>query len=68
MALEGLQPNCAGVTSPPMKLFYACLIYVVMGAILAAGIVLTVKGSPWLLIISFLVYAITFSKVGCLHH
>jgi hypothetical protein len=51
-----------------MKLFYACLIYVVMGAILAAGIVLTVKGSPWFLIISFLAYVVTFSKVGCLHH
>jgi membrane protein implicated in regulation of membrane protease activity len=51
-----------------MKLFYACLIYVLMGAILAAGVILTVKGSPWLLIISFLAYVVIFAKVGCLHH
>ena len=51
-----------------MKLFYACLVYVLMGAVLAAGIIMAVKGSPWLLIISFLAYLIIFSKVGCLHH
>jgi hypothetical protein len=49
-----------------MKLILAVATYLVMGAILALGIVLAVKGSIWLLALGFLAFAIIFGKVGCL--
>jgi hypothetical protein len=50
-----------------MKLILAAGIYLVMGAVLALGIVLAVKGTIWFLIISFLVFVVAFGKIGCLH-
>jgi hypothetical protein len=49
-----------------MKLALAALVYLVMAAVLCAGIVLMVAGKPWLLIASFLLYAAAFAKIGCL--
>jgi hypothetical protein len=51
-----------------MKLLCAVLIYLGMGAALALGIILAVKGSLWLLILSVLAFFIAFGKIGCLHH
>ena len=51
-----------------MKLLYAVLIYLVMGAVLGLGIVLAVKGSLWLLILSLIAFIIAFGRIGCLHH
>ena len=50
-----------------MKLILAVLVYLLMGAVLATGIVLAVKGTLWVLIISLLLFAVVFGKVGCLH-
>jgi hypothetical protein len=51
-----------------MKLALAALVYLVLALILCTGIVLTVAGKPWLLIVAFLLYVIAFAKIGCLGH
>jgi hypothetical protein len=53
----------------PMKLFYAMATWLIMGAVIGTGIYLaTVKGSPWLLIISFAAFVFAVGKIGCAHH
>lgn len=42
------------------------LAYLMIGAVLGWGILLIVRGQPWLLIVSFLAYAIAFARLGCL--
>ncbi len=49
-----------------MKLLLAVLAYLVIGGVLSWGILLMIKGSPWLLVISFLAYVVAFGKLGCL--
>lgn len=49
-----------------MKFFLAILAYLLISIVLGWGILLTFKGDPWLLIVSFLVYAVGFAKLGCL--
>ena len=49
-----------------MKFFLAIVAYLVISVFLGWGILLAVRGNPWLLIISFLVYAVAFAKIGCL--
>ena len=56
------------INIPPMSFFTACVVYLLMGAVLAAGIVLAVTKSPLLLILGFLVFLGLFSKFGCLIH
>jgi len=51
-----------------MKLVWASLIWLGMAATLATGIVLAIKGSPWLLVLGFLAFVLAFAKIGCLHH
>lgn len=49
-----------------MKFFLAILAYLLIGFVLVWGILLSVHGNPWLLIVGFLVYAVAFAKLGCL--
>ena len=49
-----------------MKFLLAIVAYLVIGLVLGWGILLTVKGEPWLLIVGFLAYAAVFATVGCL--
>ena len=49
-----------------MKFVLAMLAYLMIGFVLGWGILLTVKGNPWLLIAGFLAYAVAFAKFGCL--
>jgi hypothetical protein len=49
-----------------MKFLLAIAAYLVIGLVLGWGILLTVKGEPWLLIVGFLAYAVAFAKLGCL--
>lgn len=49
-----------------MKLLLTILAYLLISLILGWGILLAVKGNPWLLIVSFLAYAVAFAKLGCL--
>jgi hypothetical protein len=49
-----------------MNLLWAIIAYIVIGVILGVGLVLTVKGNPWLLVIGFIAYVVAFGKIGCL--
>ena len=49
-----------------MKFGLAILAYLVMGFVLSWGILLTIKGNPWLLIVGLLAYVIAFARFGCL--
>jgi hypothetical protein len=49
-----------------MKLLWAIIAYLVIGIILGWGLILTMKGNPWLLVIGFISYVVAFGKIGCL--
>jgi hypothetical protein len=49
-----------------MKLFLAMVTYLGIGLVLGLGILLMVKGNPWVFIAGFLAYAVAFAKLGCL--
>jgi len=49
-----------------MKLFMAILAYLLIAVGLGWGLLLAARGSAWLLIAAFLVYAVAFAKIGCL--
>jgi F0F1-type ATP synthase assembly protein I len=49
-----------------MKFLLAIVAYLVIALVLGWGILLTVKGQPWLLIVGFLAYATAFARLGCL--
>ena len=49
-----------------MKFFLAILAYVLIGLVLGFGLLMAVKGNPWLLIVGFLAYVVAFGKIGCL--
>ncbi len=49
-----------------MKFLLTVVAYLVISLVLGWGILLAVKGNPWLLIVSFLAYAVAFAKLGCL--
>ena len=51
-----------------MKFALAIFIYLVMAAILGAGILLTTHGNPWLLIIGVAAFVFAFGKLGCMPH
>ena len=55
-----------------MKFVLAILAYLLISFMLCWGILLLVRGNPWLLIAAFLGYAVAFAKLGCLpgksHH
>lgn len=49
-----------------MKLFMAMLVYAAVAFILCWGILLTIKGSPWLLIAAVAGYLFALVRIGCL--
>jgi hypothetical protein len=49
-----------------MKFLMAIVAYLAIGAVLGWGILLAVKGNPWLLIVGFAAYALAFARIGCL--
>lgn len=51
-----------------MKFALAILVYLLVGLILSAGILLLLAGKPWLLIIGLLAYVVAFGKIGCMTH
>jgi hypothetical protein len=56
------------LSSPPMSIFLAIIVYWIMAAILIAGVILAVKGSFWLLIIGFVAFILAVTKLSILHH
>jgi hypothetical protein len=55
-------------TARRVKIFFVIFIWMLMAAVLAAGIVLAVKGSLWLLAIGTLCFILAIGKIGCLTH
>jgi hypothetical protein len=51
-----------------MKLFLAFAVWIVMGAIIAKGILSAIHGSYWLLIVAVIGFAALVGKIGCLTH
>ena len=49
-----------------MKFLWAILAYLAMAFLLGWGILLTVRGNPWLLVVGFLAYAFAIAWFGCL--
>ena len=49
-----------------MKLVLAVLIYLVIALVLAAGILLTVAGKPWFLVIGAIAFIVAFGRIGCM--
>ncbi|MGD0086567.1 MAG: hypothetical protein ABSC24_05505 [Verrucomicrobiota bacterium] len=63
-----LQTSPKTLPSTPMKLALAVLVYVLIGVVLGAGILLTVAGKPWFLIAAVIAYVVAFGKIGCMTH
>lgn len=51
-----------------MKFFLASVVWVIFALAIGIGMVLAVKGSVWLLIISVLAFIIIVGKIGCATH
>ena len=51
-----------------MKLLLAVGVFLGIGVLTSLGIVLAVKGSPWLLLASALAYGVAFVRIGCASH
>jgi hypothetical protein len=49
-----------------MKFLLAIAAFLGLGVVLSCGILLAVKGQPWLLIVAFLLYILAFARLGCL--
>jgi hypothetical protein len=51
-----------------MKLLFAVLVFLAMGLVLGAGILMLQGGKPWLLIAGLVAYTLAFVRIGCLSH
>jgi|HubBroStandDraft_2_1064218.scaffolds.fasta_scaffold568038_1 hypothetical protein len=51
-----------------MKFALAIFTYLLMAAILGAGIFLAATGKPLFLIIAFVAFCFAFGKLGCMPH
>lgn len=51
-----------------MNFALAILIYLLMAAILGAGVLLLVAGKPLFFIISFIAFVVAFGRLGCMPH
>lgn len=49
-----------------MTLFLVMLTWLIMAAVLTAGILMAVAGKVWLLVLAVIAFIILFSKYGCL--
>jgi len=51
-----------------MKLIFAFLVWISMGAVLVKGLLMAVNGSAGLLIVGLLGFIALVGKIGCLSH
>ena len=51
-----------------MKLLCAFAVWIGMGVVLGVGILMAIKGSPWLLIAGLIGFVIAVGKIGCMPH
>jgi len=66
--VERLAPTDNPLIITVMKFALAILVYLLMGVVLGAGILLTVAGKPWFLIAAIVAYVVAFGKIGCMTH
>ena len=64
----GLNSARLFVVSARMKFLLAILVWLIMGAVIATGIILAFKGTVWLLILALFAFIIMVAKIGCLSH
>ncbi len=51
-----------------MNIFLAIIVYLIMAAVLVAGVVLAVKGTFWLLVLGLLGFVLGVTKISILNH
>ena len=51
-----------------MKFALATLVYLLIGLVFSAGILLLLAGKPWLLLLALLAYVAAFGRIGCMTH
>ncbi|HEX5218312.1 MAG TPA: hypothetical protein VFZ59_01995 [Verrucomicrobiae bacterium] len=51
-----------------MKFLLSIIVYLLLAALLAWGILLMMHGKPWLLIGSVVAYIVAVARIGCLSH
>ena len=56
------------VASAEMNFLLAILVWLIMGAVIATGIILAFKGTIWVLLLALLAFIIMVAKIGCLSH
>lgn len=56
------------LTIAAMKFALAILVYLLMAALLGAGVLLVVSGKPLFLIIVVIAYVVAFGRLGCMTH
>ena len=49
-----------------MKFYWAIVVYLIIGAVLAWGMLLTFRGNFWVLPVVLIAYIVAFAKIGCL--
>ena len=64
----GLEYPSRSVHHAPMKLIYAFAVWLIMAAILGAGLLWAVHGMPWLLVVGVFLFIVAVGKIGCLSH
>ena len=72
MTLEAFSPDLnygrLCLTCARMKFLLAILVWLIMGAVIATGILMAFKGTVWLLVLALLAFIIMVAKIGCLSH
>jgi hypothetical protein len=51
-----------------MNFILATFVYLLIGAVLAWGILLMLAGKPMLLIVAVVCYLLAFARIGCASH
>ena len=51
-----------------MRFALAIFVYLLVGVVLSAGILLLLAGKPWLLVLAVLGYVAAFGRLGCMSH
>jgi len=64
--MEELELQASKTYYKGMKFLAAIVAYLVIGAILGAGIYEAVTGHLWVLAFAVVIYVIAFAKIGCL--
>jgi F0F1-type ATP synthase assembly protein I len=64
----GIEPSSKAGNLGAMKLLCAFAVWIGMGVVLGAGILMAIKGSPWLLIAGLIGFIVAVGRIGCMSH